>query len=114
MPIIRGEKAKLRDYVLGAYKATQRMVRDERWKLIKYHVAGRKHRQLFDLQNDPEETHNLADDPAHAATLARLEKLLDHARAEFDDPVDFEDVGGPASRPWGSRRKKASKPKPGG
>jgi hypothetical protein len=52
---------------------------------------------------------------AHAAQLARLEKLLDKARAEFDDPVDFEGAGGPASQPWKSRpRKKAAKAKPAG
>jgi len=103
LPIIRGEKDKVRDYLLGAYKATQRMVRDERWKLIKYHVGGEKHRQLFDLQADPDEVRNLAHDPAYAAQLARLEKLLERARAEFDDPVDFEGTGGPASQPRKSR-----------
>ena len=113
LPIIRGEKDKVRDYLLGAYKSTQRIVRDERWKLIKYHVGGAKHRQLFDLQADPDEVRNLADDPACAARLARLEKLLDKVRAEFDDPVDFEGTGGPASQPRRSRpRKKAAKAKP--
>ena len=115
LPIIRGEMDKVRDYLLGAYKATQRMVRDERWKLIKYHAGGQKNTQLFDLENDPDEVRNLAHDPAHAAQLARLEKLLDKARAEFDDPVDFEGAGGPVSQPWKSRpRKKAAKARPAG
>jgi hypothetical protein len=52
---------------------------------------------------------------AHAAQLARLEKLLDKARAEFDDPVDFEGVGGPVSQPWKSRPpKNSAKAKPAG
>ncbi|WP_153558322.1 sulfatase-like hydrolase/transferase [Roseimaritima sediminicola] len=31
---------------------------------------------LFDLQNDPDEVHNLADDPEHAETLAELRAML--------------------------------------
>ena len=57
----------------------------------------------------------VAHDPDCAAQLARLERLLDKARAEFDDPVDFEGAGGPVSQPWKSRpRKKAAKAKPAG
>ena len=99
LPILQCEKGKVRDYVYGAYKSCQRMIRDARWKLIKYHAGGAKHRQLFDLKNDPDETRNLADDPAYAGEIARLEKLLETARAEFDDPIDFEGAGGPASQP---------------
>ena len=66
------------------------MVRDERWKLLKYNAGGVRNTQLFDLQNDPDELHNLADDPAFAAQRQRLEKMLSEARGEFDDPVDFE------------------------
>jgi len=41
--------------------------------------------QLFDLSTDPHETVNLANDPAHGATLARWHRaLLDHANAIQD------------------------------
>jgi arylsulfatase A-like enzyme len=95
VPIIRGERPKVRDWLLGAYKDCQRMVRDDRWKLIKYHAGGVKNAQLFDLKNDPDELKNLAADPKYASQRARLEKLLAHARKQFGDPVDFEKMGAP-------------------
>ena len=49
------------------------MVRDDRYKLI-YYVG--MPRQAFDLETDPDESHNLADDPAHAETVRRLEAKL--------------------------------------
>jgi arylsulfatase A-like enzyme len=98
LPIIQGEKQKVRDFVLTAYRDVQRAVREPRWKLIKYHVGGLKTRQLFDLENDPDELKNLAEDPAAAGHLERLEALLEKARAEADDPIDFENVGGKPSR----------------
>lgn len=90
MPVVRGEKAKVRDWLLGAYRDCQRMVRDERWKLISYHADGVKNVQLFDLANDPDEIKNLAADPKHAEQRSRLEKLLAEARKQFGDPVDFD------------------------
>ena len=79
-----------RDWVFGAYRHVQRMVREPRWKLIKYNVKGVKTKQLFDLERDPWEINNLADDPASAATVSRLETLLKRVLKEADDPVDFE------------------------
>jgi arylsulfatase A-like enzyme len=88
--IIEGRQTNVRDKLFGAYKDGQRMVRDARWKLIQYNAGGVRNAQLFDLKMDPDELHNLADDPAFAAQRLRLEKMLSEAREEFDDPVDFE------------------------
>ena len=108
-PVIRGKQEKVRDFVLLAYRQMQRAVREPRWKLIKYHVDGTKTVQLFDLDNDPWELKNLADDPACAAHRQRLEATLAKARAAADDPVDFEGTGG---KPSGPRPKAAAKPAP--
>lgn len=51
-----------------------RMIRDERHKLIYYAVGN--YSQLFDLETDPRELSDLATDPAHAETLARLTGIL--------------------------------------
>jgi len=40
--------------------------------------------ELYDLRTDPHEIHNLADDPAHAATLERLREALAQWRAGGD------------------------------
>jgi arylsulfatase A-like enzyme len=90
MPVVRGESPRVRDHLLGAYRQCQRMVRDERWKLISYRAGGERNTQLFDLQSDPDEIHNLANDPAHAEQRKRLETMLTDARKEFGDPIDFD------------------------
>ncbi len=70
------------------YRDLMRSVRDERYKLIVYSKVN--HRQLFDLADDPDELRNLAADPAHGQTLARLEGLLEGWRAALADPVPLE------------------------
>lgn len=55
------------------------MLRRGRWKY--HHYIGFEP-ELFDLETDPEETRNLADDPTHAAILADMRAAL-HA---FCDP----------------------------
>jgi len=51
------------------------------------------------LENDPWEMNNLADDPACAEHRKRLEALLEKARRQYADPIDFENVGGKPSGP---------------
>jgi choline-sulfatase len=49
-------------------------IRDGRWKYIRCPADPEL---LYDLETDPQERRNLAADPAHAATLARLRALAD-------------------------------------
>jgi arylsulfatase A-like enzyme len=72
--VIRGEKKKVRDTAFAVYKDVQRMVRDERWKLIWYPKAARY--QLFDLTRDPWEMVDEAGNPAQAGRLAAMKKRL--------------------------------------
>ena len=46
------------------------MIRDQRWKLV--HFVGATYGQLFDLDADPDEKHNLWDDPASAEIKQKL------------------------------------------
>jgi arylsulfatase A-like enzyme len=93
LPVIKGEQPKVRDWLFGAYRSCQRMVRDDRWKLIQYNANGVRNAQLFDLKNDPDEIQNLAADPRYAEQRKRLERLLGEARQQFGDPVDFDGQG---------------------
>ncbi|HWC90738.1 MAG TPA: sulfatase-like hydrolase/transferase, partial [Pirellulales bacterium] len=75
--VLRGDSTKARDELFLAYRDVQRAVRDERWKLIRYPQVNVT--QLFDLQNDPDEMHNLAAEPSQAG---RVEKMLADLRKE--------------------------------
>ncbi|HEX3725580.1 MAG TPA: sulfatase-like hydrolase/transferase, partial [Pirellulales bacterium] len=96
LPIISGETKTLRDSLFGAYRECQRMVRDDRWKLIAYNAQGQRNTQLFDLANDPDELHNLAAGPKFAAERSRLEALLARSRRQFNDPIDFDAAAAPS------------------
>lgn len=51
----------------------------------KFMASQRPAEELYDLQNDPFELHNLVDDPAHGATLGRLRQQLDAWIADTQD-----------------------------
>jgi arylsulfatase A-like enzyme len=63
-----------RPRLMFAYRDVQRALRDQRWKLILYPLVDKT--QLFDLQADPFEVHNLADDSGQAARVAAMTALL--------------------------------------
>ena len=57
------------------------------WKLILYNVHGEKHTQLFDLENDPWEMNNLADDLSQVRRIQEMTEMLQTMMAAADDPV---------------------------
>ncbi|MCX6873473.1 MAG: sulfatase-like hydrolase/transferase [Verrucomicrobia bacterium] len=72
-----------RPHLMFAYRTSQRAIRDERWKLIRYPLVDQT--QLFDLQADPNEITNLAEQPAHTAKVAALMALLEEQQRHFGD-----------------------------
>ena len=54
----------------------------------KFMAAHRPPEELYDLQNDPWEFHNLAATPEHAATLGRLRETLDRWMTDTHDQGD--------------------------
>jgi arylsulfatase A-like enzyme len=92
-PVILGTKKKVRDYCFTAYTDTQRSIRDQHYKLIRYPKIN--YSQLFDLQADPHELKNLAADPGHARTLRRMMSVLKQTQVQYGDtcPLSCEHPG---------------------
>jgi len=102
-PALADARAEHRDHLYFAFMAWQRSVQRERFKLIEYCVDNKRHTQLFDLLNDPNELSNLAEDPAYADTLRSLRALLKRSAERLNDgdtPYDFTDRMG--KRFWGT------------
>ena len=75
--------------MIGQYYSKQRwvnpirMIRTKRWKLNRHIRWGD---ELYDLENDPHELKNLANDPAHAGTREELGRKLDQWIKDHKDP----------------------------
>ncbi|MHB2169698.1 sulfatase-like hydrolase/transferase [Alsobacter sp. R-9] len=102
LPLLRGEGPAVRNTFCAAYRTSQRMIRDERYKLIRYYpwhlfpvpetegypvpTPGSSVDQLFDLQADPGETTNLAWRPDLADVRERLASALEDWQRRSGDP----------------------------
>ncbi len=84
VPILRGT-GKGHETVFGAYLDFQRMVRDARYKLIRYPQVERV--QLFDLESDPWEMKDLSDEEASRPIIARLDRALRAWQERLHDPL---------------------------
>lgn len=80
-PVIRGRKAKVRDYAFAVYKDIQRMVRGERWKLIWYPKAARF--QLFDVIADPWELRDRS--ASEPKILREMKQVLAEQQRKHED-----------------------------
>lgn len=89
MDIIRGERADSHyESIYGAYIDYQRMIRKDGYKLIVYPKIDKI--LLYDLENDPEEINNLADDPAHAQRIRQLFDSLLELQQDMGDKLSLQ------------------------
>ena len=90
LPALKGEPWQPRQYVFaehgrdGILQETEfmTMIRSRRWKLV--HFVDSPDGQLFDLENDPNEVHNLWDDPRHQEKKRELLEAMLCWRIESD------------------------------
>ena len=83
--VLRGGEDRGDRLVFGYYMDVERMVRGDRWKLIHYPKLARD--QLFDLEADPFEQHDIAAEPQHAAVLDTLRSELLAWQKQSHDPL---------------------------
>lgn len=69
-------------------------LRTERWKYARYSVDESPYEELYDLKNDPYEETNLANDPKHAKTFARMRDRSLQWRQHLDKMAQNPDM------PW--------------
>ncbi len=81
-PLLEGRAVDWRDHLVSEFQGDGRIIRTARHKLVT--VAGDPAVQLFDLQADPWETRNLADQPGAADLIASHRKLLDAWNRQMD------------------------------
>jgi arylsulfatase A-like enzyme len=81
--MLRDAAAPGRAQLFFAYKNVQRAIAQGNWKAIRYPYANRT--QLFDLQLDPFEENNLADQPVYAEKVAEMAALMRREMESFGD-----------------------------
>jgi arylsulfatase A-like enzyme len=85
LPVIKDGTKAIHKYTFASYTDTQRMIRGDRWKLIRYPKAHKE--QLFDLMHDPDELHDLSTDPKSQHVLEDLRAELDAWQDRMGDPL---------------------------
>ncbi len=87
-PVLSGDRDQTYDAIYGAYTQTQRMVTVGRDKLIVYPQIGKV--MLFDLETDPLETNDLADNPESRPKIQKLLAKLKTLQQTTGDRLDLD------------------------
>ena len=82
-PVIEGQAKEARRELFFSYLNLQRAWRDNQFKLIRYPQVDVT--QLFDLEADPDEMHDLSKEPTHADHIARMTAQLAKAQTHYGD-----------------------------
>jgi len=84
-PLLRGEPIDEREHVVVFDEyGPVRMIRTREWKYVHRYPYGPH--ELYDLVNDPDEEHNLIDDPGYRARVEELRAELEDWFLRYVDP----------------------------
>lgn len=83
--LISGKTESVYDEVFSCFTDTQRMIRDQRWKLIWYPQLKRY--QLFDVVADPNELYDKSTETQHAARIESMARKLEAWLTQNGDPI---------------------------
>lgn len=83
-PVIQGQAATTREVIFTAFEQGQRAVRKGDWKLHRFPLVNDS--LLFNLKEDPNELHDLAQDPAQAGKVKEMMVLLEEQQKFYGDP----------------------------
>lgn len=101
-PLLRGQKLPVRDAIFGQYDlhndglAYMRMIRTERWKLVRHYRANGLD-ELYDLEADPGETRNLYGNARQRVQRDALQERLTNWLRTINDPI-VREAGGSTAR----------------
>jgi choline-sulfatase len=88
-PMLRSDNPQpINDAMFGRLTGLQRSIRTKSHKLIFYAHLNRY--QVFDLEKDPWEMHDLVNDPAYARVKQGLIQKLKTKQKELGDPMDID------------------------
>ncbi|MFC2175819.1 sulfatase-like hydrolase/transferase [Bacteroidota bacterium] len=88
--LIDGDKLGGEEYIFGAYRNLQRMIRSDKYKLIVYPEV--KKIQLFDLENDPHEITDLSDNQKYTQIKKKLFEELLKKQKELGDYITLNET----------------------
>ncbi len=91
VPVFKKPKTDIRDDLFYAYRNIQRGIRtNDNWKLIVYNVKNRDTTQLFNLNKDPWELNNIANNSKYQEKVNELTERLKRYMKRIDDPMDLD------------------------
>ncbi len=85
-PLLKGRDSGENHLAITTYGIGNHSVRDRRYRLIRYADGSL---ELYDHASDPNEWHNVADDPAYRAIVEKLSKELPQQNAPWDPKTEI-------------------------
>ena len=90
LPLIRGENERPYDAIYGGYLDVQRSVKQNGYKLLLYPKVPKA--RLYNLDQDPNEMNDLAENPDHGPRMKKLFARLLELQRETGDELDLKSV----------------------